>query len=104
MVVVSCERGDIRNAKHGLYLYGDDGLQEMELKTDSALYRGDLEELHAAVVLGRPVFHSGEWGLATVEATLGILQSARERREIRLSRQVAMPAQYDADGWDCQAS
>lgn len=60
MVVVSCERGDIRNSKHGLHVYDDDGLREIELRTDSAVYRGDLEELHAAVVLGRPVFHSGE--------------------------------------------
>ena len=101
MVVVSCERGDIRNSGHGLYVYGDEGREEIDLTAlrgfDSAVYRGDLEELHAAVVLGRPVYHSGAWGLATVEAELGILQSAREHREIRLRRQVAMPTEYDAD-------
>jgi hypothetical protein len=33
--------------------------------------------------------HSGEWGLATLEAALAILQSSRERRAIPLQRQVA---------------
>jgi phthalate 4,5-cis-dihydrodiol dehydrogenase len=33
--------------------------------------------------------HSGEWGRATMEVCIAILQSGRERREIALSHQVA---------------
>ena len=54
-----------------------------------------LEEFYAAVVLGRPAFHTAEWGRATLEAVLAA--SARERREIVLERQVAMPDDCDAD-------
>ena len=45
----------------------------------------------------RPIYHSGAWGRATLEATLGIVTSAREHREVILERQVAMPESYDAD-------
>jgi hypothetical protein len=38
---------------------------------------------------GRPVFHDGRWGEATLEVCLGILQSAAERREISMSHQVS---------------
>jgi phthalate 4,5-cis-dihydrodiol dehydrogenase len=32
--------------------------------------------------------HDGRWGKATVEVSLAVLESARERREIQLSHQV----------------
>jgi hypothetical protein len=53
--------------------------------------------MYNAVTAGIPVFHSGAWGRATLEATLAIVQSAQERRGIMLERQVPMPAEYDAD-------
>ena len=34
------------------------------------------------------MFHDGRWGEATLEVVLGIMQSARERREIYMSHQV----------------
>ena len=53
--------------------------------------RGELEELYNAVVLDKPIRHTGPWGMATLEVCLAIMQSAKERREITLSRQVAAP-------------
>ena len=41
-----------------------------------------------AVVHDRPPTHDGRWGRATMEVCLGLLQSARERREVFLSHQV----------------
>jgi hypothetical protein len=35
--------------------------------------------------------------MATLEVCLAIMESARERKEIMLKHQVAMPAGYDAD-------
>lgn len=104
-VELSCERGFIRNARRGLAVYDDDGRHDVELlhlwrpepDPSGGLSIAVLEELHAAVVLGRPVFHDGAWGRATLEAALAVMQSARERREILLHRQVAMSAEYDAD-------
>ncbi len=47
-----------------------------------------------AVVLGKPVAHSGPWGAATLEVCLAIMESARERKEIYLQHQVPTPAHY----------
>jgi phthalate 4,5-cis-dihydrodiol dehydrogenase len=54
-----------------------------------------LGELYDSVIHGRPLFHDGAWGRATLEVVLALIDSARERREILLSRQVAMPEDYD---------
>jgi phthalate 4,5-cis-dihydrodiol dehydrogenase len=105
MLVVSCQRGDLRHSKYGVSVYGDDGLREIDLRgvdrQEIDLERGvtipALTELYAAVRDGKPVYHSGAWARATLEATLALSRSAHERREIVLERQVAMPAEYDAD-------
>ena len=57
--------------------------------------RVELLELYEAVVLGKPVYHTGEWGMATLEVCLALIQSAQERREIRLSHQVPIHPNYD---------
>ncbi|MEP6657863.1 MAG: hypothetical protein ABJC33_11555 [Betaproteobacteria bacterium] len=48
-----------------------------------------IDELYAAVALRQPTRHDGRWGMATLEACLALLQSAREAREILVSHQVA---------------
>ncbi|MSQ26696.1 MAG: Gfo/Idh/MocA family oxidoreductase [Dehalococcoidia bacterium] len=100
MVLATCERGDIRNSPFGLYVYTDDGPMEITLPIPEGgavvEHRGELEELYDAAVLGRPAYHSGVWGAATLEACIAMMQSARERREIMLQRQIAMPPDYDA--------
>jgi len=101
MVLVTCERGDIRHSKYGLYVYGDDGLSEIRLAGAWGIgmleHRGELEELYNAVALGKPLYHNGEWGAATLEACIGMMRSAREHRDVLLDRQVEMPAGYDAE-------
>ena len=51
----------------------------------------ELDGLYRAVVDDRPVFHDGQWGQATPEVILGIMRSARERREIFMEHQVPSP-------------
>jgi phthalate 4,5-cis-dihydrodiol dehydrogenase len=51
-----------------------------------------VDELYAAVALGQPPLHSGEWGLATLEVCLAMLDSARQGREVPLRHQVAPPS------------
>ena len=51
----------------------------------------EVEELYDAVVNGRPVFHDGRWGEATLEVCLAILESSEQRKEIFLSHQVPSP-------------
>lgn len=101
VVVVSCERGDIRHSANGLYLYDDEGMHEVSLDEGPVNFgterRGELEELYNSAVLGKPMFHGGRWGLATLEACLAIPKSAQEQQEISLSHQIAVPASYDSD-------
>ena len=104
-VEVSCSEGVIRNSRYGLAVYGERGSREIDLRgmqrtepdPSGGLTIAILEELHGHVALGRPLYHDGAWGRATLEATLAVMRSARERREVVLERQVAMPADYDAD-------
>jgi phthalate 4,5-cis-dihydrodiol dehydrogenase len=105
IIAVSCDRGDMRQSPNGVYVYGDEGCREVDVR-DVGRHDFDLEggatvgallEMYNAVVSGAPLFHSGAWGRATLEATLAIVQSSEERREIILERQVEMPVDYDAD-------
>jgi phthalate 4,5-cis-dihydrodiol dehydrogenase len=91
ILVVSCDRGDIRQSQYGLYVYSDNGVEDVPLPEEGWARRGELEELYNAVVLKESIRHTGAWGMATLEVSLAIMQSARERREIFLSHQVAAP-------------
>ncbi len=91
ILIVSCERGDIRQSQYGLYVHSDDGVKDVPLLEGSTSRRAELEELYNAVVLDRPIRHTGPWGMATLEVCLAIMQSARERREIFLTHQVPAP-------------
>lgn len=102
-VEVSCERGVMRSAENGIVVYSDRGREELDLRDlqrpeadpSGGLTLSILGELYDSVVNGRPLFHDGAWGRATLEVVVALIASARERREIMLSRQVAMPAAYD---------
>ncbi len=91
LAIASCEGGDLRQSPDGVFVYTDEGCEEIVCPP----YRDratDLKEMADAINEGRGVFPDGRWGLATLEVILAILQSARERREIVLSHQVAAPA------------
>ena len=77
----------------------NDGVHEVDLKGNmsAGMRQAELEEFYEAVVEGKPLFHDGAWGLATLEAGLAVTDSGRERREIMMKHQVAVPADYDAE-------
>ena len=87
LVVVSCERGDVRQSPNGLWVYDDDGQREVPVEGIHDERMAELDEMYQALMAGRPVRHDGRWGTATLEVVLAIRQSARERREILLSHQ-----------------
>jgi phthalate 4,5-cis-dihydrodiol dehydrogenase len=102
IVIVNTEHGAIRHSPYGVYVYDDDGLHDVDLTGGAATggvagRRGELEEFHETIVSGSPLFHDGRWGAATLEVALGIMQSARESKDIQLKRQVAVPDWYDKD-------
>jgi hypothetical protein len=103
-VEVSCERGVMRNWENGIVVYSERGREELDLRElqrpeadpSGGLSLAILEELYTSVVDGALLYHDGVWGRATLEVVLALITSASERREILLSRQVAMPDSYDA--------
>jgi phthalate 4,5-cis-dihydrodiol dehydrogenase len=102
LLIVSGERGDLKHSAQGVYVYNDEGRREIDLTPDRFMggagqRRAELEEIYDAVVFGKPLWHDGRWGMATLEVVLGIIESARERKEVRLTHQKALPDDYDAE-------
>jgi phthalate 4,5-cis-dihydrodiol dehydrogenase len=88
LVVVSCERADLRPLPHGVMVYGDETRHLEEVSPPTIPRAEVIDELYDAVKLGTPPLHSGEWGLATLEICLAILESAKTGREMALRWQV----------------
>jgi phthalate 4,5-cis-dihydrodiol dehydrogenase len=88
LVLVSCERADLRPLPHGVMVYGDDAKRLEEIPAPAIPRAEVVDELYAAVMSGTPPLHSDEWGLATLEICLGIVESAKTGREVALRWQV----------------
>src|SRR5207302_1707636 len=101
MAIASLDRADLRQSRNGIYIHSDAGKQEIDVVVGRAMgvgqRRAELEELYDAVVGGKPVWHDGRWGMATLEVCLAIMESARSRNEVLLRHQVPVPAGYDAE-------
>jgi phthalate 4,5-cis-dihydrodiol dehydrogenase len=89
LTVVSCERGDIRQSPNGLYVYGENEKYEIKLGNETGR-DVMIAELYDAVARDKPPIHDGRWGKANLEVCQAVLQSARERKEIYLSHQIAI--------------
>jgi phthalate 4,5-cis-dihydrodiol dehydrogenase len=84
VVVVSCERGDVRPLPSGVLIYADDEIRTEPLPPPAIPRVEVIDELYDTVVNGKPPLHSGEWAMATMEVCLAILRSSREQREVKL--------------------
>jgi phthalate 4,5-cis-dihydrodiol dehydrogenase len=93
LTVVSCELGDLRQSPDGVFVYTSEGRREIVGPVDGGR-SAELVELAEAVDSGRAAFPGGDWGKATLEVCLGILESSRTGRDVRLHHQVEMPS-----GW-----
>jgi phthalate 4,5-cis-dihydrodiol dehydrogenase len=91
LTVVSCDRGDIRQSPHGLYVYTGKGREEIILPADCNPRSLVLDEFADAILGEAPAVHDGRWGLATLEVCTAVLSSARSGRKVALARQVAVP-------------
>jgi phthalate 4,5-cis-dihydrodiol dehydrogenase len=90
LLIVSCEHGDIRQSPDGLLVYGDEQKWEVPLSANETPRDAVVAEFYDAVLYGRPTVHNGRWAKATLEVCLAVLNSARERREMKLSHQTAV--------------
>jgi phthalate 4,5-cis-dihydrodiol dehydrogenase len=87
LVIVSCDKADLRPTPLGVVIYGDTE-RRIESLPKPFVPRGEvIDELYEAVVSGKPAMHTGEQGLATLEICLAILESGSTGREIRLDHQ-----------------
>ncbi len=88
LMLVSCERGDIRQTPTGLLVYGDRDRREVPLLANIAGRDLMIRELYAAVTDDIEPMHNARWAKATLEVSLAVLHSSRTRQEIVLSHQV----------------
>jgi phthalate 4,5-cis-dihydrodiol dehydrogenase len=85
LLVVSCERADLRPLPEGVMIYADEE-KRLEALAPPRIPRVEvIDELYDAAVSGKPALHDGAWGMATLEVCLAILESARAGKEISLS-------------------
>jgi phthalate 4,5-cis-dihydrodiol dehydrogenase len=84
VVIVSCDKADLRPLPTGVMVYAD-GERRLEALSPPRLPRVEvIDELYAAVVEGKPPLHDGEWAMATQQVCLAILESSRQGKEILL--------------------
>jgi phthalate 4,5-cis-dihydrodiol dehydrogenase len=91
VMIVTCERGEMRASADGLFIYDANGKREVALPKSNAMAgRSEvLDDMIAAIRTGKPPLQGGRWGKANVEVMLAIQQSARECREVMLQHQVS---------------
>jgi phthalate 4,5-cis-dihydrodiol dehydrogenase len=99
VVIVSCERGDIRHSAYGITVYSDAGKRDINLNEVQGVVgrRAEILELVYSLTNGTPLYHDGRWGLATLECCMALLESSREHKEIMLKHQIPVHDDYDAD-------
>ena len=81
-------------------IYGRDAQWEEQVPWSKSGRDFVLDELYQSVANGITPVHDGPWSLATLELTLAVLRSSRERSEIMLEHQV--PLRISAEeilGW-----
>jgi len=91
VMVVSCERADLRLTPEGVMVYGNDAPRLDAVAVPDVPRAEVIDELYAAVTEGKPPLHNGVWARATLEVCLAILRSAREKRDVALVHQIATP-------------
>ncbi|MED5501759.1 Gfo/Idh/MocA family oxidoreductase [Salinicola sp. LHM] len=90
-IMVSCDHADLRPSPAGVQVYADTRRYLESLPSPAVPRREVLDELIDAVRHDLAPVHSGEWGLATMEVCLGILESATTGRDMTLCHQVGLP-------------
>lgn len=90
LTVVFCERGVIRQSPDGLYVYSDQGREEIPCPPSYGRSE-ELQELVNSISNGREAFPDGRWGKATLEVCLAIMASSKDGKLRRVKHQVSAP-------------
>jgi phthalate 4,5-cis-dihydrodiol dehydrogenase len=90
MLLVSCERADLRALPNGVMIY-QNGTARLESLPPPVVPRAEvIDELYRAVVHGEAPLHDGPWAIATLEVVLAILRSAHDGGDVALTHQVGL--------------
>lgn len=87
-VLVSCERADLRLFADRIEIFGDADRHTVRLPPPAPPRREVWDGFAAAIRGEAPPTQTGAWGMATLEACLAMLRSAREGQEVALRHQV----------------
>ncbi len=90
LVVVACERGDIRPMPDGVQVFTDHERRFEPLPPPEVPRAAVLDALCAAAFENRAATQDGPWGRATLEVCLALLESARTGADVTLRHQVAV--------------
>ncbi len=90
VTVANCENGDVRQSPNGIYVYDNNGREEIPVNGGRGTGMLEMREMYECLFEGKPIVHDGRWALATLEVQMAILESSREHREIQVSRQVGV--------------
>jgi len=87
LIIVTCEKGDMRLSPSGILVHGVAGTREIAVPRGMGRPgQGDaLDALWLAVRDGTPSIHDARWGRDTIAVILAMLQSSRERSEVVVS-------------------
>lgn len=90
LTIVSCQYGEMRQSPDGVYVYTDDGCEEIVCSPylDRAIEIGELRD---AINEKRPAFPDAGWARASLEVILAILQSGQDHLDVLLEYQVPSP-------------
>ena len=88
LMIVSCEQGDMRQHPEGLYLYTERGRELIKVPAKPG---AEMREMVGAINEGRPTFPDHNWGRATLECCIGMIESSRQRKEVYLEYQSPSP-------------
>jgi phthalate 4,5-cis-dihydrodiol dehydrogenase len=86
LLVVSCEKADLRQSADGVLIYTESGVREVTIPLSKGRPgRADvLDEMYQAIVHDVASRHDGRFARGTLEVCLAIQESSRTRREVTL--------------------
>ncbi|MGE4369758.1 MAG: Gfo/Idh/MocA family protein [Burkholderiaceae bacterium] len=84
VMLVTCERADLRASPDGVIVYGHEGVSEVPADIGRGPYsQGDtIDELHDAISGRAPTLRDARWGKDTLEVCLAILESSATGKQI----------------------
>lgn len=86
VMLVTCERADLRASPTGVLVYGDEGIREVPAIVGTGSFgQGDtIDELHDAINGNGATLRNAVWGKDTVQVCVAILESSRSGKQVQI--------------------